>query len=40
MLLGNTTAVVLITLGFVTFGIWQSEIVAWGGGGAGGDFCD
>ena len=26
LLLRSATAVVLITLGFVTFGVWQSEI--------------
>ena len=27
MLLSNTSAVGLVTFGFVTFGVWQSEIV-------------
>ena len=33
ILLRNNTTVVLITLGFVAFGVWQSEIMAKRGGG-------
>ena len=35
MLLPNTIAVVAITLGFITFGVWHKEIVAKRGGGGG-----
>ena len=36
MLMRNTPAVVIITLGFMTFGVWYERIVAKRGEGGGG----